>query len=155
MRDPDAVRYPGFVHFPRPGEKDPPIVPSKLFMVKRIRSLYGCPWWEKKYMKRLDLLSRKTTIIVKNTPQNNVLLYKVKHLVEITPITMPQGMPDDPEHAFLKQNGEFIGYNLLSHHDITLDDATNAEKDRRKKYMDGLTLKERLNRRWYSRFDVI
>ncbi|CAL8148081.1 unnamed protein product [Orchesella dallaii] len=155
MRDPEAVKYPGFVYFPRPGEKDPPIVPAKLFMVRRIRSLYGCPWWEKQFIHDLSLERRKSIAIIKNTPSNNVLLYKLKHLIEITPITTPQGMPDDVENAFLKQNGEFVGYNLLSHHNVKVDDATNAEIKRRKKYLDGETIKGHLHKQWYTRYDVI
>ncbi|ODM89437.1 39S ribosomal protein L30, mitochondrial [Orchesella cincta] len=154
-QDPEGVRYPGFVYFPRPGEKDPPVEPTKLFMVKRIRGLAGCPYWEKEYIKELGLQSRRSIAIIKNTPTQNARLYKVKHLVQITPITMPQGMPEDPEHAFLKENGEFIGYNLLSHHDIKLDDAKKGIVAQREKFMDGETLKTRLRTQWYSRYDVI
>ena len=47
-----------------------------------------------------------------NLPSVCALLYKIKHVVEITPVTFPKGMPDDfhPDtHGFkLTPTGEFI-----------------------------------------------
>lgn len=48
--------------------------------------------------------------IVKNTPENNVLLWKIKHLVSVEPITFPHGEPtaDDVCHTKLKENGDCV-----------------------------------------------
>lgn len=48
--------------------------------------------------------------VIKNTPENNVLLWKVKHLVNVEPITFPHGEPsaEDINHTHLKENGECI-----------------------------------------------
>lgn len=137
-----------------PDKPDPPIQPSKVFAVKRIRSLYGCPHWEKKMMRELGLLNAGF-VIVKNTPTVNSKLYKVKHLVEITPVTTPYGMPDKPENGFLKENGEFISYNPVSLHGVTLEDAELQLEDYEAKYLDQRTLKSRLHKRWHLRYDIL
>ena len=51
-------------------------------------------------------------VFLPNLPSVCALLYKIKHVVEITPVTFPKGMPDDfhPDtHGFkLTPTGEFI-----------------------------------------------
>lgn len=80
----------------------------------------------------------------------------MKHLVEISPITMPYGMPDKPEHGFLKENGEFISYSPISlHGGLTLEDAELQLEDYETKHMDVKTLKQRLHKRWNTRYDII
>ena len=34
-------------------------------------------------------------VFLPNTPSVSLLLYRIKHLVEIKPVTFPNGMPDD------------------------------------------------------------
>lgn len=48
--------------------------------------------------------------IVKNIPENNARLWKVKHLIKVDGIVFPYGEPteNDTDHSFLKQNGECI-----------------------------------------------
>lgn len=52
----------------------------------------------------------KYVSVIKNTPENNALLWKVKHLVSVEPITFPYGEPteEDITHTKLKENGECI-----------------------------------------------
>lgn len=42
--------------------------------------------------------------IVKNNPENNAMLWKVKHMIKVTPIHLPPDLPDDidPKHCFVK-----------------------------------------------------
>ena len=51
-------------------------------------------------------------VFLPNLPSVCALLYKIKHVVDITPLTFPKGMPDDfhPDtHGFkLTPTGEFI-----------------------------------------------
>lgn len=63
--------------------------------------------------------------IVKNTPQNNVLLWKIKHLVSVEPITFPYGEPteEDIKHTNLKECGKCI-----VHKKIGIDDEFILEK---------------------------
>lgn len=48
--------------------------------------------------------------IVKNIPENNARLWKIKHLVAIDPIIFPFDEPteNDIKHTFLKENGECV-----------------------------------------------
>lgn len=48
--------------------------------------------------------------IVKNIPEINAMLWKVKHLVSVTPIVFPYGEPteNDVDHLFLKENGQCL-----------------------------------------------
>lgn len=38
-------------------------------------------------------LKRSEIALIANTPAMNAMLWKVKHLIRITPITFPQGVP--------------------------------------------------------------
>lgn len=106
-----GIKCKGFTYYPRPGEVDPPYEPSKLFMVQRIADWNGTEYWCKKILFdfKLDKAFRKgKVVIVKNTPDNNEKLWKIKHLVKITPITFPDGMPgeDDLFSTYLNHKGE-------------------------------------------------
>jgi len=107
-------------------------------------------------MMALKLTRAGSSVIIKNTPTNNMRLYKVKHLIEIIPITTPYGMPDKPENGFLKENGEFVAHNLLKEHNgMSLEEAEKLVEEHYKHEMDTLTLRRRLHERWYSRYDVL
>lgn len=47
---------------------------------------------------------------MKNIPESNARLWKIKHLLEIKPITFPYGEPteNDLKHTLLKENGECL-----------------------------------------------
>lgn len=102
-------------------------------MVKRVKSFYCNPWWEKETLKSLKLdevveimfirykvinslfaqalflQKSQGPVILKNTPDVCGLLWKVKHLVKITPIKLPDKMPttDDLNATYLHENGTF------------------------------------------------
>jgi len=106
----DVVKY-----YPHEGEELPSDPPSPVLMVKRVKSLYGEPWFNKNYLQQIGLGEKenlKKISILPNIPSVSLMLFKVKHLIEIKPVTFPNGMPDDfdPEtHGYkLKPNGEFI-----------------------------------------------
>ncbi|KAI5701112.1 39S ribosomal protein L30, mitochondrial [Diaphorina citri] len=106
-----GIKYPGFTYYPRPGEVDPPYEPTKLFMVQRIKRWKGMEYWCKKILfdfKIDDEFKRSKVVIIKNTPNNNSKLWKVKHLVKITPITFPDGVPEEGDvfSTYLDHNGE-------------------------------------------------
>lgn len=48
--------------------------------------------------------------IIKNIPENNRRLLKVKHLIKLDPITFPYGEPteNDINHTYLKPTGECV-----------------------------------------------
>merc|ERR1719383_790341 len=96
-------------------KKIPEVPPSPVLMVSRVKKLYGEPYWIKDYCAQIGLgVDEKCgkMAFLPNTPSVGLLLFKIKHLVKITPVTFPNGMPDDfsPEtHGFkLTSKGEFI-----------------------------------------------
>lgn len=79
----------------------------KLFLVERVMPYYGAPHWEKNILQLLKLAPSKedrkahisrpvgSRTIVKNTPFICKMLWQVKHLVKVTPITFPDGEPTE------------------------------------------------------------
>lgn len=81
----------------------PKHVPHKLHLVTLIGSGIRRPWWEKQTLKTLNLTKRQKSVVLKNTPQNNELLRKVKTLVKIQPITFVENEPTVDDPALLKK----------------------------------------------------
>uniref|UniRef100_A0A1I8NBC1 Large ribosomal subunit protein uL30m n=1 Tax=Musca domestica TaxID=7370 RepID=A0A1I8NBC1_MUSDO len=108
----DGQKYGKIIYYPRtPDHQDPPIEPAKLFRVQRIKPVKGNPYWEKRLLKELGLDGKQGDFtVVKNIPENNARLWKIKHLIKVTPITFPHGEPteNDIKHTVLKENGECI-----------------------------------------------
>jgi len=89
--------------------------PSPVLMIRRVKPLKGEPYWNKHYCEQVGVgefekLSKPS--FLPNLPSVGLLLYKIKHLIEITPITFPNGIPEDfdPEKdgSHLSPNGEFV-----------------------------------------------
>jgi len=106
----DSIKY-----WPMEGDDMEQAPPSPVLMVNRVKSLNKEPYYIKDYCEQIGLghledLSRK--VFLPNLPSVGLLLYRIKHLVKITPVTFPQGMPEDfdpDKYGYkLKQNGEFI-----------------------------------------------
>ncbi|KAG5311956.1 RM30 protein, partial [Acromyrmex insinuator] len=129
-----ALRYAADVR--RPDHVDPSFEPSKLLLIRRVKPFAGNPWWEKKVLKnlgfeekvakvvcikrrimfdklfiRLIILQKHgdVLVIVKNTPDMCAMLWKVKHLIKIVPIKLPDKLPttDDLNGTYLHENGTF------------------------------------------------
>ncbi|XP_071127776.1 large ribosomal subunit protein uL30m-like [Mytilus edulis] len=85
---------------------------SKLHMVQRMKDLSGRPYWEKEICEKYGLDTKLyKKVVLKNTPSVNKDLKSVAHMIKITPITFPYGLPEseeDFEHCNLQDNGEFI-----------------------------------------------
>nr|CAG4638776.1 EOG090X0EYV [Cyclestheria hislopi] len=149
-----GIKYIGFTYYPRfPGQEDPPYTPSKVHMVEKIRCLKKKPYWEKNIMKELGLDGKRSIIaIVPNTPDFNSKLWKVKHLVRITPITFPNGLPEDNPNCYqLKENGEVVYIPSLKS-DIQTSEI-EAMKPADEKRMGGETLAKHLRLKWIKPWD--
>lgn len=100
----------GFTYYPNsPNEVDPEWQPTELFMVRRVKTYSGNPYWEKKLLKYFHLDGKKSDIaIVMNDEETNKKLWQIKHLIELTPITFPDGYPEDGDlsKCHLYENGE-------------------------------------------------
>ncbi|XP_057369426.1 uncharacterized protein LOC130690425 [Daphnia carinata] len=145
-------RFHGFTYYPRlPGQQDPPYEPSKVLMVERIRDLKHRPYWEKDVLTKLGLpmtVKSSQAVIVANTPSMCAQLWKVKHLIRVTPITFPQGLPEDGDAAGarLQDNGELVFIPKLK--SDALIAATQSKPEDRRDYLDTDTVKKHLRLKW-------
>lgn len=144
----EGIQYPGFKYYPKsPDFKDPPYEPSKLFKVQRIKLLKGCPHWEKNILKEFKLDGKLSDIaIIKNIPENNARLWRIKHLVKIVPITFPNGFPTNSSGTYLKENGELLVAKTLQVQDDKLLATEEFQTDVKK--LDGDTLRRNSRKRW-------
>lgn len=79
----------------------------KLLLVERVVDVYATPHWERNILQLLKLAQSKedrkarihrplgSRTIVKNTPFMCKMLWRVKHLVRVSPITFPDGEPTE------------------------------------------------------------
>ncbi|XP_060526000.1 large ribosomal subunit protein uL30m [Cylas formicarius] len=147
----EGIQYPGFKYYPRrPDFQDPPYEPTKLFRVQRIRPMKGAPYWEKNILKEFKLDGKTSDyVVVKNIPENNHRLWKVKHMIKIDPITFPDGFPNENDSTYLQENGELrivrhIGHieersKLLSEYKTATDkmDGDTLRRDSRSRWLTG------------------
>lgn len=120
----DTVKY-----YPHSGEEIPEAKPSPVLMVKKLKRLNGEPWFNKDYCTQLGLGKEESLsklVFLPNIPSVTLILFKIKHLVEIKPITFPNGIPDDfdPEihgHKLNRQTGEFVVHPSLR---VDMDELT-------------------------------
>lgn len=146
--------------------------PSKLFRVQRFAPLKHRIYWERKILFELGLIHSVSTehinqsnvfnsiaifyklfqksdvSIVKNTPENNVLLWKVKHLITVEPITFPYGEPteDDIKYTKLQENGECIVHKKIGVDDRSIEETEKFINDPVK--LDKDTLKREALLKW-------
>lgn len=89
---------------------------------------------------------------MKNIPENNQRLWKIKHAIKIVPITFPDGFPSPTDHTVLKENGELRIVRQISAHEeklqLTEDFKSNI------KLLDGDTLRINSRMKWLSAWDT-
>lgn len=91
-------------------------------------------------------LQKKEPVFVKNTPEMCAILWKVKHLVKIVPVKVPDNLSEikDTHEIFFHENGTcFVNGKV----DPFRKEATEAEK-RSIKRMDSYTISEKLRLQW-------
>ncbi|RWS15150.1 39S ribosomal protein L30: mitochondrial-like protein [Dinothrombium tinctorium] len=73
--------------------------PSPFHVVWRYKPFSYLPWYEKIILRRLGLNSKSwcDPVVVPNTPHFNKLLWQVKHLIRLKPITFPNGIPTEKD----------------------------------------------------------
>lgn len=109
----------------------------------------GLPYWEKKILHELKLDGKMMDVaILKNVPEVNRMLWRVKHVVKISPITFPDGFPKDNRGTYLKDNGELVVKKALVPCESSLEKTTVFRKD--EKRLDGATLKRDSELKWLS-----
>lgn len=122
--------------------------PAKLHMVKRIKPIAFRPYWEKLLIRKIGLEEEGAISIVKNTPNVNKILWEIKHLISVKPITFPNGPPKEGDYSgtYLKRNGELLVSEKLKvdPQKLLLDPGQEKSK------LDGETLKREMRRRWHT-----
>lgn len=111
----------------------------------------GIPYWEKDILQRMGLAGERCksdVVILKNIPEVCKHLWRVKHLVEIQPVTFPNGFPKDNRGTYLKENGELLVKKELAVCESSLAKTDNFMKD--PKRLDGATLKRNSELKWLS-----
>ncbi|XP_058458759.1 uncharacterized protein LOC131435166 [Malaya genurostris] len=125
----------------------------KLFEVRRIKSLKGCPYWEKRILRDLDLYDSNAIAVVKNIPENNARLWKVKHLIKVSPIRFPFGEPteSDINYTFINENGDCVVVKEIRTR-TTRDNRMEAAIDftKNQERMDGETLQKDSRLKWQN-----
>ncbi|XP_053601378.1 large ribosomal subunit protein uL30m [Plodia interpunctella] len=148
---PGGIRYPGgIVYYPRNPETytDPEYTPSKLFRVERIKTSKHFPWWQKKILDELKINEKNRVTVVKNIPEINMRLWKVKHLIKVTPITFPYGEPteEDINYTVLKENGQCLVTKTLKPQESQIEALDKFDMDAKK--MDSTTIKKDSREKW-------
>ena len=147
----DAVAYNKIKFYPRRKEThvDPPITPSKVFMVHRVKPFKGNPYWEKDVLTKLGFSEREhEPVFVKNTPEVCSQLWRVKHLVKILPLKVPENLSsiDDSTEVFFHENGTC---QITGKIDPARRQATEAPKESMKR-LDRSTISEKLRLQWLT-----
>ena len=145
---PDAVQYEKVKYHPRKKDHvDPPIVPSKVLMVHRVKPFKGNPYWEKNILSQLGFEEGvKQPVFVKNSPDMCAVLWKVKHLVKIVPVQLPEKLPnvDELTGIYVHENGKFYTTEKLDRgrYEATLQFMNSPKR------MNYSTIKEKLRLLW-------
>ncbi|KAL1506805.1 hypothetical protein ABEB36_006097 [Hypothenemus hampei] len=148
----EGIQYPGFKYYPRHSNfEDPPYEPTKLFRVKRIKHMKGLPYWEKGILKEFKLDGDDYSII-KNIPENCHRLWKVKHCIQIVPITYPDGFPTESDRTYLQENGELRIIKNVKQMEKRLELIEKFNKLPQR--MDGDTLRRNLRKKWIDGYET-
>ena len=119
-------------YYPHVGEQIPDEPPSPVLMVEKRETGKSQPYWIKDYLTQIGRFLQFLNVLVSiwyffsglgemervgkkvflpNTPSVGMLLYRMKHMVKITPLKFPNGIPEnfDPNvHGFdLSADGKF------------------------------------------------
>lgn len=148
------THQPEFAHsaHSQPNHVDEPIEPAKLFRVERIKPTKGNPFWEQRILKQFGIADERgpRVTILKNIPETNAMLWKVKHLVHIVPIRFPFGEPNatDVAYTHLKESGECVVTKAIAIDERRLEAA--VEFGQRPDRLDGETLRKDSRLKWLN-----
>lgn len=89
---------------------------------------------------------------MKNIPEVNARLWKIKHLVKITPIKFPHGEPSkhDINYTVLKENGECIVTKKLEPNPLQIEALEKFDSSSKK--MNSETIKRDSRLKWMNAF---
>lgn len=95
-------------------------------------------------------IQTRDPVVVKNTPETNEMLWHVKHLIKVRPITFPHGVPteEDIGYATLMPSGELVIRKQLK---VDLKELEPHPQD--PKAMDSKMIGEHLRLKWMIGYD--
>ncbi|CAJ0959565.1 unnamed protein product, partial [Mesorhabditis belari] len=126
--------------------------PSKLWLAWLYRELNGEPRWTRARVHKLFGIDYKPgrMEIFPNTPSYNEELWNIKHLIELKPVTFPNGEPTEADITTLQINPDgrcvVCEKNRVNEADLVLYDA--------KKQYSSRELSRKLNQNYYGFKDV-
>ncbi|CAL7948001.1 unnamed protein product [Xylocopa violacea] len=144
----DAVRYDLVKYHPvKKDHVDPPFTPSKVLMIYRVKPFKGNPYWDKETLTKLGFEEhRNNPVFAKNTPEICAMLWKIKHLIKVVPVKLPEKLPevDGNTEFWIDETGEVrvIGKLDPARLQATLDIANSKKRMRHK------TISEKLRLQW-------
>lgn len=118
----------------------------------RIKPVKGNPFWERQILREFGLFGPKgpdsNVAVVKNIPENNARLWKIKHLIKVTPIHFPNGEPtsDDLNHTFLKENGDCVVIKNID----SFNQRVEASEKKNENELDIDTMRKESRLRWVN-----
>lgn len=102
----------------------PPIV----LLVERTKPIRGQPWYHKEILEKLGIGKASyhgKRVAIPNMSFYTSKLYQVKHMIKITPVTFPHGVPSqdefDPKMAQMTVDGKFLYHPKIKEQNIKLD----------------------------------
>ena len=124
------------IYYPHKGEEPWPkdYVPSPVLLVQKVKPLKGEPWWHKMDCERIGLgvwAPIKKVVALPNLSFYNALLYRIKHLIKITPVDFVDDLPPpeefDPKCAKITHDGKFLYHSKIGVHSDVLMAETSDE----------------------------
>lgn len=111
-------------------------VPPSVLIVERTKTTRGQPWYHKEILERLGLGYNTSTgkrVAVPNMSFYSSKLYQVKHLIKITPVTFPHGLPSredfDPTMAKITVDGKFLYHPKIKEENMKIESgSTHANR---------------------------
>ena len=130
--------------------------PPHVLLVERSKSMSGQPWYFKEILERLGLGFRSyegKRVAVPNMSLYTSKLYQVKHLIKITPVSFPHGLPSkeefDPKMAKITVDGKFLYHPLIKKENLKLDSGLAPDRLKIKES----TYKKDANQHWNSPYN--
>ncbi|XP_054153597.1 uncharacterized protein LOC128952263 [Oppia nitens] len=104
---------------------------SPFHLVWRYKTMARIPWHEKYVLSHLGLHQRENDIriVVPNTPHFNGLLWKVKHLIKLIPMSFPDGIPTEEDIGCCKLNPVTGALNINKSYKVSNERVAGAKWD--------------------------
>ena len=127
-----------------------------VLLVERVKPMRGEPWYHKEILERLglgDWTYEGKRVAVPNMSFYTSKLYQIKHMIKITPVTFPQGLPDreefDPKMAKVTIDGQFLYHPKIKEENLKIESGCPPDRLKIKE----ATYKAEANSHWNSPYN--